>query len=72
MVSVMGHSMGRGRSKRVQVTFTEEQWTLIEKFRGVMGTEDAEIVRNIVLTWLAEKSVISAFVKEQPRNIGDI
>lgn len=54
----------RGKTKRVQVTFTEEQWMLIERFRGVMGTEDAEIVRNIVLAWLAEKSLISTLVKE--------
>lgn len=50
--------------KRVQVTFTEEQWRLIEKFKGVMGSDDAEIVRNIVLAWLSEKSVVSASVKE--------
>ena len=60
----MEHNRGRTRSKRVQVTFTEEQWKLIERFRGVMGTEDAEIVRNIVLAWLAEKSLISTLVKE--------
>jgi len=49
--------------KRVQVTFTEELWGLIEMFRGIMGSEDAEIVRNIVLAWLSEKSVISCKVK---------
>jgi len=64
MVHDVEHSRGRTRSKRVQVTFTEEQWRLIERFRGVMGTEDAEIVRNIVLAWLAEKSLISTLVKE--------
>lgn len=64
MVHDVEHSRGRTRSKRVQVTFTEEQWRLIERFKGVMGTEDAEIVRNIVLAWLAEKSLISTLVKE--------
>jgi hypothetical protein len=53
----------RNKVKRVQVTFTREQWSLIEHFRGVMGNDDAEIVRNIVLAWLAEKSVISTHVK---------
>jgi len=53
-----------GKMKRVQVSFTEEQWKLIERFRGVMGTDDAEIVRNIVLSWLAEKSLIASAVKE--------
>ena len=59
----MKRSKERSRVKRVQVTFTEEQWSLIERFRGVMGNDDAEIVRNIVLAWLAEKSVISENIK---------
>ncbi len=54
----------KGRVRRVQVTFTEEQWSLIERFRGIIGREDAEIVRNIVLTWLAEKSIIAEEVKK--------
>ena len=54
----------RSKVKRVQVTFTGEQWGLIEVFRGIMGSEDAEIVRNIVLAWLAEKSVVSSKVKK--------
>ena len=59
----MKRSKERSRVKRVQVTFTEEQWSLIERFRGVMGNDDAEIVRNIVLAWLSEKSVISENIK---------
>jgi hypothetical protein len=55
----------RGRTKRVQVTFTEEQWSLIERFKGVMGNDDAEVVRNIVLAWLAEKSVVAESVKRR-------
>ncbi len=47
------------------MTFTERQWEVIEKFRGVMGTDDAEIVRDIVLSWLAEKSVVSSAVKKE-------
>lgn len=57
--------MDRGKPKRVQVTFTQGQWSLIEKFRGILGNDDAEIVRNIVLAWLAEKSVIASSVKEK-------
>ena len=53
----------KGKTKRVQVTFTEEQWRLIEKFRGILGNDDAEIVRNIIISWLAEKSVITTTVK---------
>jgi hypothetical protein len=55
----------RGRTKRVQITFTEEQWSLIERFKGVMGNDDAEVVRNIVLAWLAEKSVVAESVKRR-------
>ena len=60
----------RGKGKRVQVTFTEQQWKIIEKFRGVMGNESAEIVRNIVLSWLAEKSIIASATKKN-LNSGD-
>ena len=51
--------------KRVQVTFTQEQWILIERFRGILGKEDAEVVRNIVLAWLAEKSIIAETAKKR-------
>ena len=64
MVSIIKHSREREKVKRVQVTFTEKQWKLLEMFRGVMGNEDAEIVRNIILAWLAEKSVVASSAKE--------
>jgi len=51
--------------KRVQVSFTKGQWELIERFRETMGGTDADIVRNIVLAWLAEKSVISSDIKRR-------
>ncbi len=63
----MKHNRDRGRTKRVQVTFTEEQWRLIEMFRGIMGNDDAEIVRNIVLSWLSEKSIVSSAVKKEEK-----
>ncbi len=49
--------------KRIQVTFTKEQWELIEKMKGEMGITDSEIVRNIVMGWLMEKSFISTALK---------
>jgi len=49
--------------KRIQVTFTKEQWELIEKLKGEMGITDSEIVRNIVMGWLMEKSFISTTLK---------
>ncbi|MGA9099319.1 MAG: CopG family transcriptional regulator [Methanotrichaceae archaeon] len=53
------------KRKRVQVVFTNEQWSLIERFRGDLGVGDAEIVRNIVLAWLSEKSIISTNAKNK-------
>ena len=47
----------------MQVTFTERQWSLIERLRGVMGNDDAEIIRNIVLAWLSEKSILASLVR---------
>lgn len=54
-----------GKSKRIQVAFTEGQWDLISCFRGEFGDGDADIVRNIVLAWLAEKSIITSTVKNK-------
>lgn len=64
---VFGGTQMSGK-KRVQVVFTEEQWNLISKFRGEFGDGDADIVRYIVLSWLAEKSMISTNVKQRILN----
>jgi len=55
-------------AKRVQVSFTESQWNLITKFKGEFGETDAEIIRSIVMSWLAEKSFITETVKNKIRN----
>jgi hypothetical protein len=68
----MKHNKKGNKVKRVQVTFTEGQWGFIERFRGVMGSDDAEIVRNIVLSWLAEKSVVAEGVKKEIRGDGSV
>lgn len=57
--------------KRVQVVFTSGQWQLISQLRGEFGEGDADIVRNIVLAWLAEKSLISTNVKQRMENGGN-
>lgn len=57
--------------KRVQVVFTQGQWDLISQLRGEFGEGDADIVRNIVLAWLAEKSLVSTNVKQRMRNNGN-
>ena len=56
------------KSKRVQVSFTEKQWKMIETLRGEMGDNDADIVRNIVLAWLAEKSFVTDTTKRKLNN----
>jgi len=51
--------------KRVLVTFTNEQWNILESLRGEFGKGDAEIVRNIILAWLSEKSFVSDSAKRR-------
>jgi hypothetical protein len=52
-------------AKKVQVTFSDRQLDLIQKFRGELGESDSEVVRGIVISWLAEKSFISTVVKNR-------
>ena len=61
--------MTRARHK-VQVTFTRDQWELIRKFKDSMGTSDADVVRNVVLAWLSQKSLISTSVKAMLERVG--
>jgi len=56
--------------KKVQVSFTEEQIKLLSHFNGTMGGSDAEVVRNIVLSWLSEKSIISKTAKDKMEKDG--
>ena len=50
------------------VSFTEKQWELIKKLKGEFGDSDSDIVRNIVLAWLSEKSFVSDTVKNREIN----
>ena len=52
-------------SKKIQVSFTERQHDLLTQLRGEFGETDADVVRGIVLSWLAEKSFISTIVKKR-------
>ena len=45
-------------TRKVQVTFSNGQWKLIERLKGTIGDTDSEIVRNIVIAYLSEKSYI--------------
>ena len=51
--------------KRVQVSFSEEQMEIIKEMSGEMGNTNSEIVRSIVISWLAEKSFISSKIKNR-------
>jgi len=50
--------------KKVQVTFSDEQLKLIKRLRGTMGFSDSDVVRNIVIFYLSEKS----YIKEEISN----
>lgn len=52
-------------TKKVQVTFTKDQWELLESLKGTFGDNDADVVRSIVIAWLAEKSFMSEAVKKR-------
>lgn len=55
----------RNKTTRIQVVFTKEQYQLIQKLKGEMGMSDSEVVRNIVIAWLVEKSFISTTLKDR-------
>ena len=56
-------------SKKIQVSFSDKQAELLSKLRGEFGDSESEVVRGIVLAWLAEKSFISAAVKNRIREV---
>ncbi len=53
-------------SVRVQVVLTREQYEIIQMLKGLMGSSDSEVVRNIIIAWLSEKSIISERLKVRP------
>ena len=57
-----------GPRRRVQVSLSPEQLRILEAFRGEMGQNYSEIVRNIALAWLAEKSFVSDAAKRKLRD----
>ena len=50
--------------KKIVVTLPDETYKLIKKLDG-FGNKDGEIVRNLVISWLSEKSLISTAAKEK-------
>lgn len=51
-------------SKKIVVTLPDETYNLMKKLEG-MGNKDGEIVRNLVISWMAEKSMISTAAKNK-------
>ena len=49
-------------TKRIMVNFTDDQWKILLKFKGIMGEADSEIVRGIVLSYLSEKTYLKGAV----------
>lgn len=54
-------------NKRVNVSLTNQQLEIIRKFKGTLGNTDSEIIRNIVLTWLCEKDMITDTIKQKEK-----
>lgn len=61
-------------SKKVQVSFSDKQMDLIDSLKGEFGETDAEVVRNIVITWFTEKNFVVDIAKQRlldkSRNLG--
>ena len=49
-------------SKKIQVSFSDKQAELLANLKGEFGDCDSEVVRGIVISWLAEKCFISTIV----------
>lgn len=52
-------------SKRVQVVFTNEQYEIIQKLKGLLGNSDSEVVKNITLNWLSDNSILSSVIVQK-------
>jgi len=45
--------------KRITVNLPDELWDIIESnLKGKLGNRDGEIIKNIVIAWLSEKSYL--------------
>lgn len=59
-----GTNMGK-EIKRIHVNFTMEQYGLLQKLKGELGNIDSEVVKNITMVWLTEKSFIFTMLKQK-------
>ena len=61
----MSNIKGQINMKRIHLSLTENQYELLNMLRGEMGNTDSEVVRNILIAWLTEKSFISSKIKKR-------
>ena len=47
--------------KHILVTLSDEQYKCVQFLKNKMGSSDAEVLRNIFLSWLAEKAMIGCW-----------
>ncbi len=50
-----------GMVKHILVTLSDEQYKCVSFLRNKMGSSDAEVLRNVFLSWLAEKAMIGCW-----------
>jgi hypothetical protein len=46
------------------VNYTDEQWGIFEKFRGIHGNSDSEIVKYVVMNYLSEKTFVKSEIEK--------
>ena len=51
--------------KHILVTLSDEQYKCVQFLKNKMGSSDAEVLRNIFLSWLAEKAMIGCWEIER-------
>jgi hypothetical protein len=49
--------------KRIMVTLDDDQYKILQRLRG-FGKKDAEIIRNVVVAYLSEKSYLKKAADE--------
>lgn len=51
-------------TKRVNVSLTDEQVEMLREFNGIMGNNDSEIIRNILITWFKDQGLIAKYYEK--------
>jgi len=52
-------------SNQVNVKLTDDQKQIVEDLVGIMGGTEAEVLRNIFLAWLSDKSLLTEAIKKR-------